>query len=64
MAGKRFGGTRFYILGALYGFAVMGALGVANLMGGLPDSPLFLAGFVVAVVLGAALLVWLTMPKS
>jgi hypothetical protein len=64
MAGRKFGGSRYWLMGAVWWFVLGGLLGLVHLIApDFYDSPRFIVFAVLAAILGPALIVFLFRPK-
>ena len=64
MAGKQFGGPRFWALGAVWWFVIAGALGLVHLVfPGLVEGPVFVVVAVLLALVGTFAIVYFARPK-
>jgi len=64
MAERSFGGSRYWVWGAVWWFVVGGALGLVHrVFPGLEVTPKFIFLAVVAAVVGGFIIVWLIRPR-
>ena len=64
MAGKQFGGSRFWVLGAVWWFVIAALLGLVHLVfRDLVEGPLFVVVAVLLAVVGTFAIVYFARPK-
>lgn len=65
MADRKFGGSRFWLMGAVWWFVLGGLLGLVRLLWPeFADGPRFVLFAVLAAILGPALIVYLFRPRG